>query len=60
MQLLSIGSSTIRRCDNVEVGLTLLEEVITFGTGFEVSYAQAITIAVHFQLSVDQDNGLNL
>lgn len=59
MQLYPIRSSTIRRCDNVEVGLTLLEEVITFGRGFEVPYAQAIPISVHFLLSEDQDNGLN-
>ena len=34
-----IGSDTIRRCGFVEVGLALLEECVTVGAGFEVSYA---------------------
>ena len=32
-----IGSGTIRRCDFVGTGMTLLEEVCHCGAGFEVS-----------------------
>lgn len=35
-------SGTIRRCDLIEVGVALLEEVFDCGVGFEVSCAQGI------------------
>jgi hypothetical protein len=36
-----MGGSTIRRCDLVKVGVALLEEGVSMGMDFEISYAQA-------------------
>ena len=49
------GSGTIRRCDLVEFGVALLEEMCLCGTGFDIFYARAVPSSVHFLLPEDQD-----